>query len=298
MTRLTLAAALLVALAAPALAQQVPDADKQKIADASPAEPVVKPAKDRKILVFSRTTGFRHRSIPWGVEALQAIAKKSGAYTMDATEDPAVFTEDNLKQYDAIVFLNTTGDPVPDPAGRAAIENFVKSGKGLVGIHSATDTGYNWPAYGEMMGGYFDGHPWNAGHTVTMKIEDPGHPINKAAYDSPTVTHKDEIYQHKDEPYSRQKLRILISLDLEGPNMRPGGMKRKDNDYAVAWIREYGEGRVYFNNLGHNEATYWSEPTLKHFLAGIQYATGDLKADATPSAKLAKPEAPAAPAAQ
>ncbi|QNN22137.1 ThuA domain-containing protein [Planctomycetales bacterium ZRK34] len=268
---------------------QVPEDQKQKIAEASPTEPIVKVDTKRKLLVFSRTTGFRHKSIPWGIEALRVMGEKTGAYTMDATEDPAAFTDENLKQYDAVVMLNTTGDPIPDASQQKALEQFVAGGKGLIGIHAASDTGYKWEAYGKMIGGYFNGHPWHAGSVVTIANEHTSDPINYAAYgDQKTFQHRDEIYQYKDEPYSRDCLHILQSLDLTGPNMDRKGMKRADNDYPVAWIQQWQAGRVYYSNLGHNEATYWSTPVLKHFLAGIQYACGDLKCDATPSNKLDK----------
>jgi hypothetical protein len=264
----------------------VPEDQKQKIAEAVPTEPIVKPEKPRKLLVFSRTTGFRHKSIPWGVESLRVMGEKTGAYTLDATEDPAVFTVENLKQYDAIVMLNTTGDPIPEESQQKALEQFVSSGGGLVGIHAATDTGAKWEAYGKMIGGYFDGHPWHAGSVVTILNENPSDPINHAAYGGEkTFQHKDEIYQYKDKPYSRDCLHILQSLDLTAPNMQRNGMKRADNDYPVAWMQQWESGRVYYSNLGHNEATYWEPRVLKHFLAGIQYACGDLKADATPSGK-------------
>lgn len=283
---LALSIALLVSCAD---AKPITDADKKKVDDAALTEPVVKPSKARKVLIFSRTTGFRHGSIETGVYAFKKMGETSGAYTADATEDPAVFTDDNLKQYDAIVFLNTTGEPVPDAAGREAVEKFVANGKGLIGIHSASDTGYKWENYGKMIGGYFAGHPWNAGSNVTIKIEGTDHAINKAAgFEGDTFVHKDEIYQYRPMPYSRENLRILLSLDLTGPNMKRGGMKRADNDYAVAWLNTFGKGRIYYNNLGHNHHTFWTPAVMRHFLAGIQFACGDLDADTTPSAALKK----------
>lgn len=275
--------ALLLLTATFALAE-VKDEHKQKITDAAPAEPIVKTDSPRKLLVFSRTTGFRHGSIPVGIEALRIMGEKTGAYTIDATEDPAVFTDENLRQYDAIVMLNTTGDPIPEASQRTAFEKFVTSGKGLIGIHSATDTGYNWETYGKMMGGYFAGHPWGAGDTVHIRIEDPDHATCKH-FGSDELVHKDEIYQYKEKPYSRDHLRVLMSLDLSKPGMKKNNMKRKDNDYAVGWVQSFEGGRVFYSNLGHNHHTYWTGPILKHFLAGIQFACGDLKADTTPSNK-------------
>jgi len=278
------AVALASSITAPLFAK-VPDADLEKMKEAAPEAAPIKVDTPRKILVFSRTTGFRHRSIPHGIEALRIMGEKSGAYTIVATEDPAVFTAENLKQFDAICMLNTTGKPIPSDEGKAAFEAFVKGGGGLIGIHSATDTHYDWAEYGKMIGGYFAGHPWNAGSMVTVKVEDQSHALNEA-FGEITFQVKDEIYQFReDENYDRSRLRVLLSLDLSAEGMERRGMKRKDNDYPVGWIQEYGNGRVFYNTLGHNESTYWNPTVLRHFLAGIQYACGDLKADATPSAK-------------
>lgn len=263
--------------------KEVPQKDKDKIAEAAPAKAPAVPKKDRHVLVFSKTKGFRHSSIEHGVVAFETLGKKANAYTIEHTEDEAVFTKENLKRFDAVVMLNTTGNLFEDEAQREAFSGFVKGGGGLVGIHSATDTCYNWKEYGEMMGGYFDGHPWH--EDVTLKVEDPEHSCSQC-FEKDTFVIKDEIYQYREEPYSRDKVRVLLSL-TEGTNFEKKGMKRKDGDYAVGWVRQYGEGRVFYCNLGHREETYWNPVVLEHFLAGMQFAMGDLEGDTTPSGTAA-----------
>jgi type 1 glutamine amidotransferase/HEAT repeat protein len=156
---------------------------------------------------------------------------------------------------------------------------YIKTGKGIAGIHAATDCFYKWEEFGAMMGGYFDGHPWN--EQVTLKLDDPEHPVNAAFGGKPFVV-ADEIYQFKD-PYSRDNVRVLLSLDPSGTNMAKNGMKRDDGDYAVSWVREYGRGRLFYCSLGHRHEIFWNTPVLEHYLAGIQWALGDLDGDATPN---------------
>lgn len=264
----------------------VPDADKEKIREAAPAEAPAKAKKERRILVFTLTRGFRHSSIPHGVVAMETLGTKSGAFTIEHSEDPAVFAAENLARFDAVMMLNTTGELFDDPALQEALLNFVKGGKGIIGIHSATDTFYGWKAYGEMMGGYFDGHPWH--EDVTLKVEDPDHATCKC-FEGDQFKIIDEIYQYKKEPYSRDRLRVLLSLDHSATDMKKQGMNREDGDYPVGWVQRYGDGRVFYCNLGHREQTYWHPVVLRHFLAGIQFALGDLEADTTPSGAAPQP---------
>ena len=153
-----------------------------------------------------------------------------------------------------------------------------------MGIHSATDACYKHSGYGETIGGYFNGHPWCAGHNVTIVVEDPEHATMKPVFgDMKDFSFKEEIYQFKEEPYSREKLRVLLHLDPERSE-KVKGMKREDGDYPVAWVQKAGEGRVFYTSIGHNPHMFWNPLMLKHYLAGIQFATGDLPADTTPSA--------------
>lgn len=256
-----------------------------KINEAIAKMKCVTPKQPRKVLLYSRTKGFRHRSIPVGILALTELGKKTGAFSVEATEDPAAFTTENLARFDGIIMLNTTGDAIPRGAAREALETYLQGDKGLIGIHAATDCHADWENYREAMGGLFNGHPWNAGSLVTLFNEEPDHPICKHIETGYQI--KDEIYQFKDDKhFTRDKLRMLLSLDLSGENMKKGGMKRKDHDYAVSWVRKYGGSRVFYSSLGHNDFTYYNVKALQHYLNGIQFALGDLEADARPSAAV------------
>lgn len=271
------------ALATPAIAQ-TPE-ELQKIKDALPKSATVKPAKARKLLVFSLATGFKHESIPYGEKAFELMGQSTGAYQPILSKEMSVFEPANLKQFDAVLMNNTTGELFTTPSLQQSLVDFVKSGKGFAAIHSAADCCYTWPSYGDIIGGYFDGHPWNADSKVSIKIDDPKHPVAKAFGDAGfDIT--DEIYQFKD-PYSRHKLRVLTSLDNEKTDMNRKGLKRADKDFAVSWVRKFGEGRVFYCSLGHNKHIFYDARVLQHYLDGIQFALGDLKADAEPIASIA-----------
>lgn len=245
-----------------------------------------RPNRARSVLIYSRTQGFRHDSIPYGVYALTELGKRTGTFEVVATEDPAVFSSPGFMEYDGVIMLNTTGNnAIPKGEAREAFEAFLKQGKGLIGIHAATDCHRGWSNYLDAMGGIFDGHPWGANSVVSLYNEEPQHPICSHITTGDSI--RDEIYQYRDDEYfTRDKLRILLSLDLSGENMKKAGMKRQDNDYAVSWIREYEGSRVFYSNLGHNNETFFNPMALQHFLNGIQFALGDLVADARPSAQI------------
>ncbi len=256
-----------------------------KILAAAPEKPVAKPEKSRKMLVFNLCCGFKHASIPTGAKAMEILGAKTGAWETAESSDPDALTAENLKKYDAVCLNKTTklGEKMTK-AQAGALKDFISGGGGLVGIHAATDNFYKLPELAEIMGGLFHGHPWN--EEVTIKVEEPDHPICRVlGTDSLTLT--DEIYQFKD-PYSRKRLRVLLSIDTEKTDMDKGGkIKRDDDDFAVSWIRTYGKGRVFYCSLGHRHDVFWNPKVLKFYLAGIQYAMGDLAADAAPSASSA-----------
>ena len=274
---------LALALGRAAFAQEIPPDALAKIRAAAPDKAPVKPAQPRRLLVYTACKGFRHAAIPYCTAALEASGQKTGAFEVVVSDDPAVFQPDSLKRFDGICFNNTTGELFDDTALKQGLLDWVKSGRGIIGIHAATDCFYEWPEYGELMGGYFDGHPWN--ETVAVKIDDPAHPVN-AAFGGQGFQIADEIYQFK-KPYSREKLRVLLSLDATKIDMTKPGIKRADQDFAVSWVRNYGLGRVFFCSLGHREEIFTNPTIMQHYLAGIQFALGDLPADATPSAQLA-----------
>ncbi len=246
----------------------------------------VQPAKPRKLLVFYLTEGFVHGSIPYANEALKEIGEKTGAYSADFREDMAVFTPEGLKPYDAVLFNNTTQLKFTDPANRQALLDFVKSGKGVIGIHAATDNFPTWPEGQQLMGGKFNSHPWVAHDVEAVKVDDPGHPLS-AAFGGVGFWINDEIYQIMG-PYDRAQVRVLLSLDMSKPqNQRdPKKIVRPDNDFPISWIKTMeGGGRVFYCSLGHNPSVYWTPQVLQHYLDGIQFALGDLQADALPSAR-------------
>jgi type 1 glutamine amidotransferase len=255
-------------------------AELAKIEAALPAKASATPKKARKILVFWRCEGYVHAGgIAAGNKAIELMGTKTGAYTTDVSREYEVFEAANLAKYDAVVLNNTTNLKLSD-AQQQALLAFVRSGKGLIGIHAASDNFYQWPDGAKMVGALFNGHPWNAGGTWAFKVDEPSHPLAKA-FGGKGFKLKDEIYEMKD-PYSRANCRVLLSLDLS--DAATGGQKgkRTDSDYAVAWIRTEAAGRVFYCSLGH-DANVFQEPAVLQFdLDGIQYALGDLAADATP----------------
>lgn len=280
--RLGLNLLILAATAIPVAAQGVSPDDVARIRAAVPDRPIVFPTANRQVLVYSGCQGFRHESIPYVAVALHELGDKTGAFDALVTEE-LLFKPEYLRRFDAVVLNNTTGELFEDAEMKAALLEFVRDGKGLVGIHAATDCFYQWPEFGALMGGYFDGHPWN--EEVTIRADEPQHPLTKMFAAQPFKI-ADEIYQFK-APYSRDALRVLLSLDTSQVDMTRSGINRTDKDFAVSWIRNYGQGRVFYCSLGHRPEVLRNPLVLQHYLAGLQYAIGDLPADATPSAQLA-----------
>ncbi len=284
----------------------------QAINQALPQGAIVAPEAARRVLIFSATAGYRHKSIPTGKLALEKLGTATGAFETLISDDPANFELKALKGFDAVVLLSPSRDffmpsdkqrkdfSKEDWAWLQARHNrlvdnllkYVEQGGGLVGIHAATDSCQKHAGYGAAMGAYFDGHPWMASSTVTINVEEPEHALLQPVFgEQSDFRIKDEIYQFKDEPYSREKLRILLSLDVErsDPPNKKVPLRRADCDYAVAWVQGVGKGRVFYSSLGHNHEIYSNPVMLKHYLAGIQFACGDLKADTRPSATIAVP---------
>lgn len=241
------------------------------------AEPSTRPV-DRatappKVLVFTMTRGFRHDSIGTATQVLQRLAERSGAFVPTITEDVSHFDRDRLMTYDAVMFCNTTGELPLSDVQKQNLLDFVAGGRGFIGVHSATDTFYQWPAFGELIGAYFDGHPWSAKDMVTIKVEQPEHPIT-LPFGPRTFELTEEIYQLK-APYDRSKLNVLMSLDTTRTDMTKKGIKRTDGDFAVAWTKPHGKGRVFYTSLGHNK-TVWNDPRFQaHLLAGILWVIRD-----------------------
>jgi len=254
--------------------------DVERIRAAVPRQASVKPSKKHKVLVLSYQSHGPGREA--GEKALEIMAEQTGALSLefvrDAKELPSVMVPEYLKKYDAVLVNNSTGGRGNADNGKTLVENlddYVKAGGNLIGIHAATDN-----AFGAVFGGFFSGHPWSG--KVAVKLDDPEHPLCKA-FGGQGFWTSDEIYQFNKGVYTRDKLRVLLSLDMDKVKKRGG---REDNDNAIAWIKQHGKGRVFYCSLGHNPRAFHDPKIVRFLLDGIQYALGDIKADATPSAKL------------
>jgi type 1 glutamine amidotransferase len=231
----------------------------------APAEPPAATAgTDRggfAVLVFTRTTGFRHASIAAGVAAIRRLGAANG-FAVDATEDPERVRDDVLARYRAVVFLSTTGEPL-GPAQRAALERWVEGGGGWVGVHAAADAFYAWPWYGELVGARFRRHP--SVQPATVRVTDRGHPSTASLPAAWART--DEWYDFRDNPGGR--VQVLAVVDES--TYRGGGMGA---DHPVSWYHRQGRGRSWYTALGHTEASWSEAPFLDHVLGGIRWAAG------------------------
>lgn len=279
--------------------------------------------KPARLLVVSVTTGFRHASIGTAEPVLEELGRSTGLFHCDflrmppgrlpqpkapkrakdtsdddwkrreaefkaeqdtfrrddeawqaglAKEFAKVFSAEALRDFDGVIFLSTTGDlPVPDLAG---FLDWIKSGKAFIGFHAATDTFKNSDAYCDMIGGHFAGHPWGSGGEHAFVVHEPGHRV--VAMFPERFRWKDEIYQY-DLRYKPENLRVLLSLDMQASS------PKEPWHVPVAWVRDYGKGRVFSTNFGHNDAT-WKDPMFqKHMLEGMAWALGRFDAPAAPN---------------
>lgn len=221
-------------------------------------------SKNAKILVFSKTKGFRHNSIETGKLAILQLGLKNN-FEADTTENADAFTEENLKKYAAVVFLSTTGDVLNDKQ-QIAFERYIQVGGGYVGIHAATDTEYDWPWYGKLAGAYFVSHP--EVQEARFVIKDKNHPSTKFFTDSVWM-HKDELYNFKD---INPDLKVLISID---ESSYKGGKNGKFHPFS--WYHNYDGGRAFYTSMGHTKESWTEEKFLNHLLGGIRYAIGNQK---------------------
>ncbi len=295
---LTLAAALITSpiFQTADLSDQVTPEQRQKVEAAIPDKAPAPARQPRKLLIMTlniRDGQVRkgHASIPAANLALRLMGEKTGAYQVTFSDDIDMLRRENLARFDAICFNNTVGVLTEDLELRRSLLDFVAGGKGFVGIHAAGATFVQWPRYdqfpefGEMLGGYENGgHPWKPEETITLRVEDRKHPVNRG-FQSDSFEVSDEVFQLQ-APYSREKLRVLLSIDTGKTDMDPARRflpeRFADRDFAISWVKRYGKGRVFYSSLGHNPHIFWNRPVLDHFLAGIQFALGDLDADTTP----------------
>ena len=272
-----------------------------KIYAAAPVKASVQPKQARKILVFSLAWGYKHRVAPWGVIAFEAMAKKTKAFDVVVSDDVAMFESGSIMQFDAVVFNNTneeiflpenfkelTGEEKNkaldrDTRLKNSLVDFLAGGKGLAVFHAGVASFREWPEYGNIIGARFDNHPWNSGSTVTLKVEEPDHPLLRA-FPEKNFSVTDEIYQLTGN-YSREHVRVLLSIDTSKTDMTVKNIHRTDGDFAISYIKNYGQGRIFYCALGHEKQIFWDPVLLQHFMDGVQFVLGDLECDSTPSAK-------------
>lgn len=273
-----------------------------KITAAAPDKPTAAPKMSRKVLIISVTYGYRHDVIPTAGKALEILGSKTGAFEAVISDDLALFEPERLKAFDAVCLNNAVGEiflppdvgklpPAEQKAARdrdgrlkQGLLSFVRDGKGLIALHAGMYVFLSWPEFAPMIGGHFDNHPWGAGDTVAVKVDEPDHVLCAAFKGARTFRITDETYQFKD-PYSRARQRVLLSIDTSATDMTKSGVHRTDGDFGLSWIRAEGKGRVFYFAPGHNVGIWTNPMLLRHVLDGIQYALGDLDADAAPKGK-------------
>lgn len=246
----------------------------------------------KHVLVIGETKGWEHESVTPAMVAIYEMGKQSGLWDTVIRTDAELLTKKklgrnakNLDDFDAVVFASTTGELDMDDSQKKDFISFVHDdGKGFVGIHAALDTNYKWPEYGDMIGGYFNEHPW-----FTFWA-----PIINEQPDFPAVSHFpkeftkwDEIYQPKD--WSRDKVNVLLSLDPTKLNYENNPrIHRTDHDFAVAWTKMYGKGRVFYSTLGHTPQS-WEDPDVrKMYFEAVKWALGLTEGSTEPHARPAK----------
>lgn len=272
---------------------------RQKIDAAIPREAPAKPKKPRRMLVTNLAMrdgqpwrGSSYEVIPVHNYAIGTMGERTGAYEAVFNNDVELFRPDAIKQFDAICFLNSVGVLFEDRELRQSLLDYISNGGGIAGIHDAIATFVQypvydqWPAFGQMLGGTENGgHPWD-GEPMTIRIEDTKSPLT-TMFEGGEFQIADQAFQLQ-EPTFRDRLHILMSIDVEktvAPR-RVLKVRSQDMDFPMSWVRSYGQGRVFYSGFGHNAHVFWNPTVLEHFLAGIQFALGDLETDTTPSASI------------
>jgi type 1 glutamine amidotransferase len=297
----TCAASVVVLSGAAAAAPEPIPADRARQIDAAlPPKPSVRPGRPRRVLIWVTRPHLMDKDphkgycIPYGTYALEALGRKTGAYEPVVGDDLELLLPENIERFDAIMLNNASGPwitPTADDMARpefrrhgadaTAVEQvlrktlleYVQGGRGLAGLHFAIGANGHWPQFRELLGAAYAGHPWN--EEVGVRADAPDSPL-LAAFGGRNFRVADEIYQFK-EPYDRSRLRVLLSLDTAATNMNVKWIDRKDGDFALAWVKTYGSGRVFYTAFGHRTEIYWDPRLLRFYLDGIQYVTGDLQ---------------------
>jgi hypothetical protein len=306
LARALLIAASLLALANLAQAQrprrELSEAEKASVEAALPAAAPAKAAAPRKLLIYDGNVGYGgHGSIEFANHAFTRMGEKTGTFTTAISREPAVFEKASLAQFDAVCLNNTVGNLFADPTLRQNLLEFVLAGGGLLGVHGTTVafTDFQqggketWPEFGQMLGGRGAAH-LAQDERVVVKLDSPDHPLNRP-FGGKGFEHVSEFFR-VGEPYSRDRVHVLFSIDTAKTQLPPKGthpgVEREDDDYALAWTRSHGRGRVVYCTIGHSPSDFTTPKILEFYLGAIQFIMGDLDGTTTPSNR----PAPATPA--
>ena len=292
-------------------AEQIPGDRARQILAAAPDKPRIAPQRPRRVLIWNTPVHLMAKDphkgycIPYGSAALEAIGRKTGAFEPVVSDDLANYLPSEIRRFDAIVMNNSSGPWItptdadlqkPDfkalGSDRDAVElalrnsllDFVRNGGGLVLVHFAIAANAHWPEFQDLCGGKFIGHPWN--EEIGVTVEDPENPL-VAAFGGKDFRLADEIYEYG-PPYDRAQARVLLSLDPARSNMGVKWIHRKDNDFALAWVKTFGRGRVFNTSFGHRTELFSDPRILQFYLDAVQFAAGDLESPMAP-----RPAAPA-----
>jgi hypothetical protein len=267
----------------------------KQIHAAAPDHARVEAKKPRRVLIwntpFMEQSPHKGYTIPQSEYAMKTLGEKTGAFEPVVSDDMAMFLPENLKRFDAVVMNNSNGPWItptdedmerlktygPDKESvdrllKKSFMDWVAAGGGIVAYHHAIAGNPKWPEFQELLGATFSGHPWN--EEVGVKLEEPDHPL-LAAFGGKDFRLAEEVFQFR-EPYSRKNLRVLMSLDTAATNMNVKWINRTDGDFALAWVRPYGKGRVVYCAIGHRTEHWWNPTILEFYLDAIQFAAGDL----------------------
>jgi type 1 glutamine amidotransferase len=239
------------------------------------------PAKPAKILMLSQSAGFRHGSVTRkdgqlspAERAMTELGISSNLFRVDATQDASTITKEQLDNYDIVMFYTTGNLPFTDEVRDYLFNEWVKKkGHGFIGTHSAADTYHDYQPYWEMLGGTFNGHPWNAGEHVTVSVHDPKHPVSKPWGEEFEI--QDEIYQFKH--WQPEKVHVLMSLNMAKTKLK------KPYQVPIAWVKTYGDGKVLHMSLGHREDVWTNQKYLQSLLGGVKWMLGLEPGDAAPN---------------
>lgn len=272
---------------------------RQRIERSIPANATVPVAQPRRLLIFTRNQEYQGHApaIAASSEAFTLMGRKTGAFETTVTDDPAVFERDSLKQFDAVFLNNTLGATFTEPQYRQNLLEFVTRGGGLMGVHGAViaftkslwPAQEDWPEFGYLLGarGYAHHHGY-VKEPITVAVDEPAHPLARA-FGGQGFPLTSEFFRH-DEPYSRNRDRAILSIDTTKTDLsryKPGDpCLRADNDYALAWVKHYGRGRVFYTCIGNDPEIYEDARMLQFHLDAAQFVLGDLSVPTTPSAKL------------